>query len=228
MHNNQTETEGFGPKPLWPAVFVGFDLAAIALCALSGFVNGGKPGKVDELKASESIMEDTTGASITVDPTKKELPKPSRELLKRPKIAYPTVLLLIAAYTTYFSSLFGYIYGYTQWWQSIMMSTVAIYWSFTVMHDAVHMAVAPRNRWFNDVCGWMSGALLFAPFPLFRFIHLSHHRYSGDDELDPDAWTGFGHEMQLPFRWTTILHYYVYYFTKTVSLHYVVYSAHRD
>jgi fatty acid desaturase len=211
---NQTH-DALDPKPLWPMVVVGIDFGAILVCAIVGHLSVGS-GKLEELKSSESIMEDTNGVAQAIDPTKKAIPTPARELLKRPSVAYPTVLLLLCSYAIYGTSFVGYVTGNLFWWQSFVMSTLALYWSFTVMHDAVHMAIAPRNRWLNDGCGWLASLLLFAPFPLFRFIHLSHHRYSGDDALDPDAYAGHGPEVLLPFRWATIIHNYIFYFSRTV------------
>ena len=208
-------------KPVWPMALILVDVLSLVVVAVVGFLSS-KPSMAEELRKSETIMEDTTTDSSVVDPTKKELPVARRELLKRPPVAYPTIVLLIVALSLYFGSLIGFIKGYFAWYQSLFLSTLGVYWSFTVLHDAVHIAIAPRMRWLNELCGSLAGIPLFAPLSLFRYIHLSHHRHSGDDDLDPDAYAGHGPEFLLPLRWLTILHNYLYYFSRTVSRKYIL------
>ena len=59
------------------------------------------------------------------------------------------------------------------------------YFAFTPLHDATHRAVS-SNSFLNDLWGSISAFLLF-PFlttPAYRFLHMSHHRYVGDDDLE--------------------------------------------
>jgi fatty acid desaturase len=212
-------------KPTWPMIILSLDFAMFILSACAGFASasnsqnekGDQQSLKLDLQQSETIMEDTTGDSTTVDPTKKELPVATKEQLRRPPIAYPTILLLVVAYSLYFSSLYLYIYQEAPWMLCTFASTIATYWSFTVLHDSVHIAIAPRIRWVNELCGYLAGLPFFAPLPFFRYIHLNHHRYAGDEELDPDAYAGRGPMVLLPFRWATNLYFYIYYFARTVS-----------
>jgi len=205
-----------GDRPLWPLVIIVGDVLCFIGSAVLGFYS--RPANVlGELKQSETIMEDTTSTSKTVDPTKKELPVATKEQLHRPPIALPTVALLIASYAVYLGSIYVFLTDQLPWYVCTLMSTVATYWSFTVLHDSVHMAISPRMRWLNELCGYLAGLPLFAPMPFFRYIHLNHHRYAGDEELDPDAYAGRGATVLLPLRWATNLYFYIYYFARTVS-----------
>ena len=61
------------------------------------------------------------------------------------------------------------------------------YTSFTTLHDATHRSIS-SNKYLNDFLGTIAGNLQF-PFIttlVYRYIHLAHHRYVGDKELDPD------------------------------------------
>jgi len=60
--------------------------------------------------------------------------------------------------------------------------------AFTPMHDATHSSVAkPPYRWINETVGFMcSVPFVLVPHPLFRWLHLRHHKYTNDPDLDPD------------------------------------------
>jgi len=61
------------------------------------------------------------------------------------------------------------------------------YTSFTTLHDATHRAIS-SNKYLNDFLGTVAGNVQF-PFittTVYRYIHLTHHRYVGDKDLDPD------------------------------------------
>lgn len=72
-------------------------------------------------------------------------------------------------------------------WIVYPLQVFGFYTSFTILHDATHRAVS-SNKILNDILGTLAGNLLF-PFistALYRYFHLTHHRYVGDKELDPD------------------------------------------
>lgn len=92
---------------------------------------------------------------------------------------------------------------------------VAAFIAFTPMHDAAHRSVTKR-RGLNELVGWLTGVLLLAPFPAFRWVHLEHHKHTNHPEQDPDHYSGRGPRWALPFRWATQdLHYYWRYLTAT-------------
>lgn len=87
----------------------------------------------------------------------------------------------------------------------MVMSSIASYAAFTVMHDAVHRALS-TDRWFNDMIGRFS-SLFFGPFSnynLFKRVHLDHHKYTNDPKRDPDMFSsehGPGGPWLMPLRW---------------------------
>jgi fatty acid desaturase len=79
---------------------------------------------------------------------------------------------------------------------------------FAPMHECVHKT-AFKTPWLNDTCGWLAGALCFYNFTYYRRYHTWHHRYTQDDELDPELETPkpgnrfeyWLHLSGLPFWW---------------------------
>lgn len=138
-----------------------------------------------------------------------------------PKIAWPTVALLIGGIALWGGSAALALAGVWPWWVSTLISGAASYLLFTVAHDASHHA-ASCDRRLNTWMGRIATPL-FAPhaaFPVWRFIHMQHHRFTNhhDDGLDPDGYTMRGPAWQRPLRWLTIdLYYMVFYLPKLKS-----------
>jgi len=125
-----------------------------------------------------------------------------KKLIQKPRIAWPTVMLLIAAFTIFGVSVFSYISGALPLGWAMLMNAIASYMSFSIAHDATHSAVF-ANRKVNDWTGRMA-MLLLEPgpfFQVFRFIHMKHHRFTNDSEKDPDVYC-------LPFKWLTLDYVY--------------------
>ncbi len=59
---------------------------------------------------------------------------------------------------------------------------------FAPMHECVHKT-AFKSPWLNNVFGWIAGALCFYNLNYYRRYHTWHHRYTQDDELDPELST---------------------------------------
>ncbi|MEM9933354.1 MAG: fatty acid desaturase [Bacteroidota bacterium] len=104
-----------------------------------------------------------------------------------PLLSIPQVALIVFSYLCVFGSLYLHLsYGMSLWIAYPIM-VFGFYTSFTPLHDATHRAVS-SNKLLNDLLGTISGNLLF---PLsnaagYRYLHLAHHRYVGDKDLDPD------------------------------------------
>jgi len=136
------------------------------------------------------------------------IPAPEEPL---PAVAWPTVALFALALLLWVGSAAAWLGGLSPWPVSTLLSAVAAYLFFTVSHDAAHHAVA-RSDALNLWIGRFATPL-FAPhaaFPVWRFIHMQHHRFTNhDDGRDPDAYTMRGPRWQVPFRWLTIDVYYL-------------------
>lgn len=158
------------------------------------------------------MNENVSSAYQTDDPDR------FKELTKRPKIAWPTLFVLVAAFTCYGISIAGYLQGLLPLAWAMAISTVAAYLSFTTAHDATHSAIG-TNRQLNDWVGRVS-TVLQSPVPFFRtfrFIHMQHHRFTNDEKKDPDSYVSHGPRWLLPIRWATLdLNYLAYYFQPAV------------
>jgi beta-carotene hydroxylase len=203
--------------------FKAFNLSLV-VCFVKGLFDGYYIGNNNHSTANTSQTTTTILESTTEDETKKPLPSATKELLKRDPIAWPTLLLLIISLSGWSSAWYLRLRKNVSPIITIPISVISTYWSFTVLHDAVHGAISNKYKWLNPFIGTIGGIPLMAPYQLFKVIHLSHHRYSGDHDsaidqssLDPDEWAGRLPSLLLPLRWATVLHYYVWWFTKFMT-----------
>lgn len=106
-----------------------------------------------------------------------------------------------------------YIAESLPWYQALFFNSVAVFVIFTPLHDATHGSVA-KDKSVNNAIGWLSSVPFLAPFPLFKWIHLHHHKYSNDRIMDPDHFAGVGPTLLLPLRWAFGI---LWYFHWTIS-----------
>lgn len=111
--------------------------------------------------------------------------------LNQPTVAWPTVFLATVGLLLWLGSAYVGIAWSLSLWMTFPISAAAIYMCFTPMHDATHSSVAKhRYRFVNELVGWLCSVPFVAiPHPLFRWLHLRHHKYTNDPELDPDYMT---------------------------------------
>lgn len=107
------------------------------------------------------------------------------------ELAWPTVLLFVVL-----------VAGHVVTWGLVLTDTIGLlpgaalqtlfaYLAFTPLHEAVHGNIHgshSRWAWLDVAIGWVSAALLIAPYPAFRVLHLTHHSHTNDPERDPDHW----------------------------------------
>lgn len=145
-------------------------------------------------------------------------PELFKTLLQKPDIAWPTAMLLVAAYALFGVSIFAYVNDTLPLFWAILFNATASYLAFSVAHDATHSAVS-SNRRVNDWTGRIS-IMLLEPGPfflLFRFIHMQHHRFTNDKAKDPDAYCGTGPKWLLPVKWLTLDYAYFKHYLKSES-----------
>jgi len=120
-------------------------------------------------------------------------------------VAWPTVLLAVVSVTAWlFVTLIGVAWSLPLW-STLPVSTMAVYCCFTPMHDATHGSVSKKHRWLNEAVGWLCCTpFLLVPHPLFRWIHLRHHKNTNDPELDPDHFSGDS-LLMLPFQLLSVI-----------------------
>ena len=154
----------------------------------------------------------------TAVPDQTDDPMLFEALTQRPEIAWPTIILLVAAFAIFGLSTFAYVQGVLSLFWAILFNSIAAYLSFTPAHDASHNAVS-TNRRLNEWVGRIATALL-SPVPFFRtfrYVHMQHHRFTNDEAKDPDVYVGSGPRWLLPFKWATLdLSYFNYYFRASV------------
>lgn len=110
-----------------------------------------------------------------------------RALTTIPVVAPMEIGLILAAFALFGLSTSLYLNGSIPWLVMVGLSSFAIYASFTPLHDATHRTVS-SNRRLNDFLGTLSCLLLLPGITtrIYRYLHLEHHRYTGDPDKDPD------------------------------------------
>ncbi len=104
--------------------------------------------------------------------------------------AWPTMLMAVGSFIGLIVVSTLSIKGILPGWLAFILNTYLLISCFTPLHESVHDNISlPGGRlpWLNNLLGFIAGGLLFLPFHLFSFIHLSHHRFANSDQ-DPDFW----------------------------------------
>lgn len=151
--------------------------------------------------AEEKGME---GKQVEKKANKKRVSLATKEDLQNPDIAWPTVLLTFGSLAVFSVP---WIFALepekiSAWW--IIPQTLALYASFTPMHDAVHGAISRKYKWVNELCGYISSFMQLYAYKGFKYIHLKHHKYTNDPEKDPDYFSSHFHDysvLLLPLQW---------------------------
>lgn len=126
------------------------------------------------------------------------------------KVSWPTIVLFFIALSGNIGSFFLPSY------LGLLISSCCSYAHFTIVHDAIHGAVA-KNRWINDTLGLLSQFWLGPTSNWWglKYLHLRHHLKTNHPKEDPDIWNstdGPGGFLLTPLRWATIdLHYWIFY-----------------
>jgi len=97
------------------------------------------------------------------------------------------ILYTVLGYATFAMSTSAYLAGDISFLVMMLLNGYSMLSMFTIIHDATHGAVS-KYRWLNDMAGTI-GAFIYFPgmsTTLYRLLHLRHHQYTGDAELDPD------------------------------------------
>lgn len=109
-----------------------------------------------------------------------------KEIASIPLVSiHQTALLSLVILSTWGGMYLAYL-GVSLWLLYPLM-IFGYYSAFTILHDATHRA-ASSNKFINDLLGTFAGnfVFLFNTTGMYRYFHLTHHRYVGDKDLDPD------------------------------------------
>jgi fatty acid desaturase len=123
--------------------------------------------------------------------------------------AWPSIALAAAALALHAGATAFVLSGRLSLAPGIAATTLASYLAFTPMHEAAHGNIA-RGRGragsrAEAAVGWLSAALLAAPFCSFRQLHLRHHQRTNDPLADPDFWVAGSSAFSVGLRCLTIL-----------------------
>ena len=148
--------------------------------------------------------------------------KVSIEEIRVPTLALPTVCVFLVAILIWLLSTRRALDDARVLWPHTLLNSLCVFWLFTPMHDAAHRSISPKHyRWLNESIGHVCAVFFRAPFSLFRYVHLQHHKHTNDPEKDPDFYSGEGHAAFRPFRWLTqdfgYYHYTFLHFAKFKS-----------
>jgi ring-1,2-phenylacetyl-CoA epoxidase subunit PaaE len=127
------------------------------------------------------------------------LPDPGERV---PTISWPIVGIFSGAVALFAFSTWAALDDRLPVLATVVLSAIAIFVQFTVLHDAAHYSIS-THRGVNVAFGRI--AMLFVSplisFKSFAFIHIEHHRNTNDDDgSDPDHFVSGAPWWQLPFR----------------------------
>lgn len=113
-----------------------------------------------------------------------------KDILTLPTLAWQEIVIIVACYTALATSSLLCAMGFLPYVLALLINVMAIYATFTPLHDATHRSVSSDPR-INDWLGTIAALPLFPGFTtgLYRFLHLEHHRHTGEPGRDPDEFT---------------------------------------
>lgn len=112
------------------------------------------------------------------------------KLKKRPPIAWPTVILMLACHAVIFGSWALVLTDQIPLWAGCLGNTLAMYFLFSPIHDAIHHSMSTNDR-LNE---FFMRLILLPIVPgsngqMLRVGHMMHHRFANDPKRDPDHFT---------------------------------------
>jgi fatty acid desaturase len=109
-------------------------------------------------------------------------------LARAPRIAWPTVLLFIAAFGLWLFAFAGHAAGLIPWWAALVLGFLAVYSLYMVMHEAAHASLT-SSRIANFIFGSLAALAYFSPYSIYRQAHLNHHAHTNEPDNDPDFYS---------------------------------------
>ena len=130
-------------------------------------------------------------------------------------LAWPT-LIMAASEIASFALISGFtITGALPVWAAALLNLPVYFVLYTGLHETAHRNYHGRNkamRWVNHVYGVIIGCIMFYPYSMHDYIHLTHHANTNDPEKDPDAWMR-GHSFAAVFARAATLSWRYWSFT---------------
>jgi beta-carotene hydroxylase len=82
------------------------------------------------------------------------------------------------------------IAGVVPLWLGCAVNSVFVAGGYVISHEAMHSNLGregTRQRFWNELTGWIGAIPLILPFSMLKTMHLLHHRHTNDPHADPDA-----------------------------------------
>ena len=188
--------------------------------------NGVRPASAPAASAStqqKEVLVETGEVAQT------HLKEDVTRVLSNPEVSLLTVLLFLVSAAGWAIGLWinlstysgGFVYEYLYLFGHVpgaLVQTVSSFAMFTVLHDAAHMSLS-RRHWFNELMGRLAGWLVspFCVFPVLRYVHLMHHKYTNDPVMDPVYYCAHSRSILLPFAWLFQTLLYLKLYSKRVT-----------
>jgi fatty acid desaturase len=111
-------------------------------------------------------------------------------------LAAATLVLALVVFVGHLTVWWAVLTGRMHYAVAVPVQTLLAYLAFTPMHEASHGNVSGNRkslRRIDDAVGWAMAAMLCAPYPAFKLLHLRHHAHTNDAQRDPDYFVaGYG------------------------------------
>ncbi len=106
-------------------------------------------------------------------------------------LAWPTIALSTSAILVFAAIMALTISGVLNVWIAALINLPVYFVLYTGLHETAHRNYHGRDkskRWVNHAFGLVIGWIMFYPYSMHDYIHLTHHANTNDFEKDPDAW----------------------------------------
>jgi fatty acid desaturase len=126
-------------------------------------------------------------------------------LRRKPKFAWPTIILFLICAGFIIGSTWAAIYGHISYLVACLINGTAGYFMFSPMHDAIHASVGKSknlNLWVGRISFLYFSSLV--AFELMRFIHYRHHTNANGPGDEADHVVQSGSAWLRPLKWPFI------------------------
>jgi len=131
-------------------------------------------------------------------------------LTNPPKVAWPTVMLLVYIVVGIVAVDVAAMRGLIPYWVAALLNVATMYPFFHVMHDSFHRAASSNvalNDWIGRIVLFVVGSM--ATLESIRYSHMLHHRFTNAPQ-DPDHYIHGDSWLTRPLRWMTFDYHYVW------------------
>ena len=127
--------------------------------------------------------------------------------------AWPSLILALSSWAIHFGSSYLAVTGQLSLLWCCIINSICVYLTFTPMHEAAHYNISGKYkklRWIDEIIGWVSGLIIYAPYSSFRVLHHQHHANPNHPEKDPDYFVYSSSKIVCLLRCFLILPFYYF------------------